>query len=208
MPLETVIQFLIATAIVTIIPGPNIMVVIHESVQKNTKKGLAAVSGVTCGMIPLFLLSLAGVSSLLIKWPWLFNLIRFAGMGYLIYLGIVIIRSATNSADLDIETTCSSHSSFLRGFLTCISNPKGLLFAGAFFPQFLHTGRPILPQAAILCGGCLFVATIIGTGYAFFAGAISAGMRSRKLTRLSSVVSGSLLILFGISLVFADIAPL
>lgn len=208
MPVETLIQFLIATAIVTIVPGPNIMLIIHESIQKDTRSGLMAVSGVTCGMVPLFLLSLAGVSSLLIKWPWLFHLIRLAGMGYLIYLGVCIIRSAADIPEPAPERPDTGGNSFLRGFLTCVANPKGLIFAGAFFPQFLDAGQPIVPQVVILCGGCLMVATLIGSGYAFFAGAVRAGMRSNSFTRVSSVLSGSLLILFGLSLMFAKVSRL
>src|SRR3989339_1401805 len=93
MQMETLIRFLIATAVVTVIPGPNILLITHDSIRYGVRNGLRTVAGVSTGMIPLFLLSLAGVSTLLITWTWLFDTVRFAGMLYLVYLGITTLVS-------------------------------------------------------------------------------------------------------------------
>nr|NJM02646.1 LysE family translocator [Desulfobacula sp.] len=93
MQMETLIRFLIATAVVTVIPGPNILLITHDSIRHGVRNGLRTVAGVSAGMIPLFLLSLAGASTLLIKRPWLFDLARLAGMLYLVYLGVTILVS-------------------------------------------------------------------------------------------------------------------
>ncbi len=93
---------------------------------------------------------------------------------------------------------------FFRGVLICITNPKGLLFAGAFFPQFLNKTSPLMPQVLILCGGCLIVATIIGASYAVFAGIASTLFQSERFTKTSSLISGSMLIIFGVSLFFTN----
>ncbi len=97
MQTDTLISFLLATALVTLIPGPNILLIVNDSIQHGIKNGLYAVIGVTIGMIPLFSLSLAGVSTLLVKWTWLFDLIKISGVIYLVYLGYAMIMSAFKS---------------------------------------------------------------------------------------------------------------
>lgn len=208
MQLDTLIQFIIATAIVTIIPGPNILLIVNESVQKKTRNGLIASLGVTVGMITLFSVSLAGISALLIKWTWLFNLVRILGMGYLIYLGLTILVSATKIHPANAASASAIGNSFLRGFLISITNPKGLVFAGAFFPQFLDNALPLMPQVILLCSACLIVATVIGSTYAVFAGNIRAVVQSGVLARYCAYLSGLTLILFGISLIFTDLGAL
>ncbi len=208
MPIDTLIQFLIATAIVTVIPGPNIFLIINESIQKSMKAGLMAALGVTMGMLPLFCLSLAGISTLLVKWTWLFEIIRFSGMGYLIYLGGSIIWTAMQQTKTEPNKTGSDGNPFLRGFLISVTNPKGLVFAGAFFPQFLNTSLPLMPQVVILCSGCLLVATVIGGSYAVFAGTAGTALNSERFVKTCSVLSGTMLVLFGIGLVFADVKML
>ncbi len=243
MQADTLISFLIATAVVTLIPGPNILLIVNDSIQHGIKNGLYAVIGVTIGMIPLFSLSLAGVSTLLIKWTWLFDLVKIVGVVYLVYLGFAMILAAfqskvptglntsgpntmgSNSTDMENSASHKTPSDstilpdlkiasnfkipsrtrfFFRGVLICITNPKGLLFAGAFFPQFLNKTSPLIPQVLILCGGCLVVATIIGASYAIFAGTASTLFQSERFTRVSSLVSGSMLVLFGVSLFFTN----
>ncbi len=216
MQIETLISFLIATALVTSIPGPNILLIVNDSIQYGFKNGLFAVFGVTIGMIPLFSLSLAGVSTLLVKWSWLFDMVKILGVIYLIYLGFAMIISAfkfhvppASAESFHLKTPHHSQGPsklhfFIRGVLICITNPKGLLFAGAFFPQFLDKASPLIPQVLILCSGCLIVATIIGSAYAFFAGTAGTLFQSKRFTKISSLLSGFILVLFGISLFFTD----
>nr|NJM02647.1 LysE family transporter [Desulfobacula sp.] len=83
-----------------------------------------------------------------------------------------------------------------------MTNPKGILFAGAFFPQFLDKASPLIFQGLILCSGCLAVATAIGAGYAVFAGTADGLFQSEKFRKYSSCLSGLVLIFFGIGLLF------
>lgn len=202
MQIETLIRFLIATAVVTVIPGPNILLITHDSIRYGVRKGLRTVAGVSVGMIPLFLLSLAGVSTLLIKRAWLFDTVRFAGIVYLIYLGITILVSGFKEQDRKMPESGPENRFFLKGVLICVTNPKGILFSGAFFPQFLDKTSPLIFQGLILCSGCLAVATAIGAGYAIFAGTADSLFQSEKFRKYSSRLSGLVLILFGIGLLF------
>lgn len=209
MQTDTLIRFLIATAVVTVIPGPNILLITHDSIRSGVRNGLMTALGVTIGMIPLFVMSLAGVSTLLKQSPWLFDAIRVIGLAYLLYLGGGMIVSAVRSGGSGggpgtpaAAPAFSANRFMMRGILVCITNPKGLFFAGAFFPQFLDPVRPLLPQVLILCSGCLAVATLIGGGYAVFAGTADTLFQSRRFERHSAWLSGTVLILFGISFLF------
>jgi len=202
MQMETLIRFLIATAVVTVIPGPNILLITHDSIRHGVRNGLRTVAGVSAGMIPLFLLSLAGASTLLINRAWLFDLARLAGMLYLVYLGVTILVSGFKEQGRAMPGSGPENRFFLKGVLICVTNPKGILFAGAFFPQFLDKASPLVPQGLILCSGCLAVATAIGAGYAIFAGTADSLFQSEKFRKYSSRLSGLVLIFFGIGLLF------
>ncbi len=83
------------------------------------------------------------------------------------------------------------------------TNPKGIIFAGAFFPQFINEKAALLPQMLLLCFGFVLIATLIEIAYAFLGDASRALFRTDKFRRLSNRLSGGLLILFGIGLAFA-----
>ena len=205
MQIETLIHFLIATAIVTAIPGPNILLIVNDSIQFGTKKGMLTVFGVSAGMIPLFILSIAGVSAFLVKMPMTFGIIRLAGIAYLTWLGAGMIWSFFRPAHKESQIAKSHNRFFLHGMFICMTNPKGLLFAGAFFPQFLNPADALFPQVFLLITGCLIVATAIGTIYAFSAGKAGSLFKSEKFNRWVGLTSGILLILFGVSFLFTTV---
>ncbi|MCP3876711.1 MAG: LysE family translocator [Desulfobacteraceae bacterium] len=204
MDVQTLISFLITTAIVVVIPGPNIMLITNNSIQHGFGKGVVTVIGISTGMILLFSLSLAGISTLLIQFSWIFDTIKFLGVLVLLYLGITQIRDSLKINDHDLSANPSKNNFFIKGFLISASNPKGLFFAGAFFPQFLNKDAAMTPQILILCGGCLLVATIIGVLYAFFAKTADTVLNSKKFQKGTGLLSGAVLIFFATALFFTN----
>ncbi len=205
MNLETLINFLIATAIVVCIPGPNIMLITNNSIQYGLKKGLVTIAGINAGMILLFSVSLTGISTLMVQHPLLYNSIKFFGLSYLCYLGVSQIYAALKSNQQLAGTLKIKNNIFLKGFLISFSNPKGFFFAGAFFPQFLNPDLPLTPQVLILCSGCLLVASFIEIFYAIFAHHASILFKSDQFFKYSNFISGSILICFGVGLFFSNI---
>jgi len=204
MNTETLIRFLLATTIITMIPGPNIILITNDSIRHGFKKSLLTVTGVNAGMILLFSLSLAGVSTLLIRFSWLFDTMKFVGATYLLYLGISQILIALKPVTSPYPVLQLKNNFFIKGFLISATNPKGLFFAGAFFPQFLTQDTPLAPQVLILCGGCLLVASLIGAMYAFFAKAARDLFQSEKFQKRTALITGVTLILFGVGLFFTN----
>lgn len=201
---DTLIRFLFATAVIVIIPGPNIMLITNDCIRYGFKKSVLTVTGINAGMILLFSLSLAGISTLLVRFSWLFDFIRIAGVLYLLYLGITQIFDSLKNDTQPHRTLPLKNNFFIKGFLISVTNPKGLFFAGAFFPQFLDKDAAMIPQVVILCSGCIFVASFIGFLYAFFAGTANALFKSEKFQKRASFVSGIVLILFGAGLFFTN----
>ncbi len=205
MSIETLIRFLVATAIITVIPGPNILLITTDSIRYGLKKSIGTVLGVSAGMIPLFSLSLTGISALLIRYPWLFDMLKLVGGIYLFYLGAGQIFDSTKTRVNPLAVIHLKHNFFAKGFLMSATNPKGIFFAGAFFPQFLDKNASMVPQVLILCGGCLLVASLIGLFYAVFAKTADDLFKSEKFQKRTSLFSGLILIFFGLGLFFTDL---
>ncbi len=201
---ETLINFLIATAIVTSIPGPNIMLITNNSIQYGLKEGLVTIAGINAGMVLLFSISLAGVSTLMVQHPFLYDFIKLFGLFFLCYLGTNQIYVAMKSDKHSVRTHKTNNNIFLKGFLISFSNPKGFFFAGAFFPQFLNPNLPLPSQVLILCSGCLLVASLVGLIYAIFAHQASTLFKSNRFHKYSNFFSGSILICFGLGLFFLN----
>ena len=92
---------------------------------------------------------------------------------------------------------------FAKGFLISATNPKGLVFAGAFFPQFLNKDSDMISQIVILCGGFLIISLVIEILYALCCDMVSKLIKNRSFKIYINRISGFFLIIFGIGLAFA-----
>jgi homoserine/homoserine lactone efflux protein len=206
MSYEMLIRFLAATALVVLIPGPNIMLVINNTIQSGLKVGVMTIAGINAGMVLLFFLSLAGISTVLFSHQMAFQLLKLFGVIYLCYLGITQITNPFTPVPTSKPSKTTSHSPkkpFIKGFFISFSNPKGIFFAGAFFPQFINPEADIFNQVLILSLGCLLVATLIGLIYAIFAAHIGQLLQGARSHRVINTLSGLIFIGFGIGIVFS-----
>ena len=202
MTTETFLAFIIASAIIVAVPGPNIILIINDSVQHGFYKSVFTIMGIGAGMSVLLLISLSGLAALVSLFSSLFTLIKWAGVCYLIYLGISQILSCAEQTAGKDEIEVQANGFFMKGFLVSVTNPKGLLFAGAFFPQFLNKQTAIGPQILILCSSFLILATLIEIIYALAGGTTGKVLSSDNTKRITGSVSGAFLILFAIGLAF------
>ncbi|WOK35636.1 LysE family translocator [Sphingomonas sp. C3-2] len=134
-------------------PGPNMLHVMTRSVHFGFRRSIAAMAGCLSAMMIVLAASAAGLTALLLAFPVLFDILRYLGVAYLVYLGIKAWRE--NDAPIDIGTdtlgpTLSPAQLFRGGLFIGLSNPKLLLFASAFLPQFIDRAAPEAPQFAIL----------------------------------------------------------
>ncbi|MCP4688997.1 MAG: LysE family translocator [Desulfobacterales bacterium] len=192
-----------ATAVIVAIPGPNILIVVNDSITHGFKRSLATIVGIKVGTLLLVILSMAGVAALLKMFSGVYLLIKWLGIGYLVYIGVSQIRMSQRGQNTPTREHTSEKGLFLKGFLVSATNPKGIIFAGAFFPQFIDEKAALLPQMLILCFGFALIATLIEIIYAVLGDAARTLFQTDTFRRLSNRLSGGILILFGIGLAFS-----
>jgi threonine/homoserine/homoserine lactone efflux protein len=161
--------FLTAAAVLLVIPGPTVLLVISHGLAGGRGAALSTVAGVALGDLTCMTLSLAGLGATLAASSTLFTLLRLAGAGYLVYLGCMLWLAPPTEAR-PVATPLGRGRMFRRAWLVTALNPKGITFFVAFFPQFLHTGEPLLPQMLLLGGSFLALAIANATVYALVSG--------------------------------------
>ena len=192
LPIETLLPFIAACIVIVIVPGPSVTVIIANSLRHGTRAGLSNVAGTQAGLLIMLAVLAAGLSTIIDHMGVLFDWVRLLGAAYLIWLGIKLWRSdgTLDAADTKMP---GQKNFFWQGLLVMLSNPKALLFFGAFIPQFLDpAGDPIIQTLAL---GSIFMitATILDSGYAFAAGRAGSWLSGKKVRYLERI-SGSFLI--------------
>lgn len=206
MALQTWWLFVGAVFLLSGTPGPNMLHVMTRSLDMGLKRSMAAMAGCLSALVTILTMSAAGLTTLLLAVPGAFEVLRYAGAAYLVFLGIKAWRAHVMPLDVgegDLMPSVSHATVFRGGFAIGISNPKLILFAAAFLPQFVDPAEPKVPQFAIL------VATF-AVVEAFWYGVYALGGRSfaRFLKRPSiklafDRVTGVIFIGFGLALLKA-----
>jgi threonine/homoserine/homoserine lactone efflux protein len=201
MPIELYLAFIAATVILMVIPGPNVALIVANSVAHGTRYGLLTVAATSGAVVVHLTLTVAGAAAVLGFLAASFDWLRWAGVAYLIHLGVSAWRAPV--ADL-AQTAAEARSArliFARGFLVGLTNPKTLLFYGAFFPQFITPGPTAADQLLLLAVTFLGVAIVCDSGWAILAGRLRALLVAH--TRLRNRLTGGLLVGAGVGLALA-----
>ena len=189
--------FILISASIIIIPGPNVLAVVSTSISHGKVRGLQTVAGTSTAMIiQLSIAALATswvISSLAIG----FTILKWAGVAYLLYLGITHLLSAVANNQ---PKHLSASGSFSRGFWVSLTNPKTIIFFSAFLPQFVSTSRSYLSQIAVLSSIFLILAMVLDSGYALAAARLSNIFRGRLMSKVQNGFSGLLYIGAGATL--------
>lgn len=148
--------FISAAVLLTLMPGPDILFVITQSITRGRKAGMVFAAGLCTGLIAHVTAVSLGISVLLMSSPLAFTILKFAGAAYLLYLGVkAFLARHQNHFSLATDNAVSGKL-YRKGILMNILNPKVILFFLAFFPQFIdrEIGNPI-PQMLFL--GLIFM---------------------------------------------------
>jgi threonine/homoserine/homoserine lactone efflux protein len=201
MPVELYLGFVLASVILILIPGPNVSLIVANSIAYGTRYGLLTVAGTSSAIVLQLALTALGLTATLRLLAGWFEWVRWVGVAYLLFLGI----RQWFAAPVDLTRVRPQPRSFraiaLRGFLISLTNPKTLLFYGAFFPQFLSHDAPIAPQVALLSLTFFIIAAGLDSGWALLAGRVRGVLAIRG--RLRNRLSGGFLIGAGIGLALA-----
>ncbi len=193
--MEALVALVVATVVLVMIPGPNVALIVANSLQYGFRTGAMTVLGTTAGVALQLGFVLAGMAVLVEVTADALTWIRWAGVVYLVSLGIRTWRKP--AADLDESKAVPAM--FLRGCMLATVNPKTLLFNAAFLPQFVHdgsTGHFAVVGAVFLA--VLFLGDLV---WALFAG--SARKLLARYWRWHNRLSGAFLTAAGVGLALA-----
>jgi threonine/homoserine/homoserine lactone efflux protein len=192
MSLQVYLAFLAACIALALLPGPVVTLVIANGLRHGTRAALTNILGVQVGLAIVIGIVAVGLTSLMATMGYWFDWVRFAGAAYLVWLGIKLIRTPVEGVSAQAPPPPRG-GFFLQGFLVLLSNPKVLVFFGAFIPQFMDMSRDHVSQVALLGVTFMITGAITDSIYAILAGRARKFFSARR-TRLLSRVSGGFMI--------------
>ena len=196
MSLEIYLAYVLACAVIALVPGPTVTVIVANSLAHGPRAGLLNVAGTQLGLGVMMLILIVGLSSVIAAMGWLFDWLRWAGAAYLVWLGIQLLRAPEAIAEAR-SLPVPRGGFLLQGFLVLMANPKALLWFGAFIPQFVDPSGNYVGQTILLCVTAMAVALLSDGAYAVVTGRAGA-LLTKKRIRLVSRLSGGFLIGGGI----------
>ena len=204
MNLHLFLAYCLAVAILVLMPGPIVTLVVANSLSHGSRSGLATVAGAGIGNAILLGATAVGLVAFFALLSEIFEFVRWAGAGYLIWLGVKAWR-AHGGQELAIVPAAkrSSRAVFLQGFLVAITNPKAIVFYVAFLPQFVDSHLPAGPQLLVMTGTMIVMALLSDSAYALLAGRARGWFTTPRRRRLQGRITGTLLIGIGCGLLLA-----
>jgi threonine/homoserine/homoserine lactone efflux protein len=201
------LMFVAALTVAYLVPGPDMMLVLQTGALQGRSRAIATAGGLALARSAHVGLAGFGLAALFASTPWAFDVVRFMGAAYLVWLGIGILRApsllpTTGPASGDMPHAPSHGAVFRRGLLTNILNPKALLFCSVLLPQFIRPETGSV-QAQFLVLGVI----LVGVGFAFdllysFVGSAIGALLLRYPVAaiLQKWLFGSVLVAFGVRL--------
>ena len=197
--------FIVTSLVLIITPGQDMMLVMSRSIAQGCSAGVVTAAGVSTGLLGHSLLATLGLGAVLMASQLIFEIIKYVGAAYLVYLGINLLRQRKSEIAVRRLSAVPLRTLFLQGAISNLSNPKITIFYFAYLPQFIP--RDAANPAAVLFGlGVAFaVLTFLVKGpVGYGAGVLSGWLRARPqiLSRINRT-SGLVLVALGIKLALA-----
>ena len=201
MELSVWVTYFIATIILCISPGPGVFSSISAGLHHGFRLGLWNGVGMQAASFIVVMVVAFGLGAVLLASETLFTAVKWAGVIYLIYLGIVTWRAPARGfvEDRDDHET-TARGVFMRGFWVNITNPKGIIFFAAVLPQFIDVARPQAPQYAIFAATTFAVDLAVMMVYTALAARVLRVMRDPAKLRWVNRTLGGAFIAAGVAL--------
>ena len=201
MDLAIWLSFVGTVIILAITPGPSVLLATANSMKYGKAKTLGTIAGDLTANLCQIILASIGLATIVISSGELFQIIKWCGVAYLIYMGITKMIA---KPQLELSTTKKEDKSFLKlfveGFLMSAANPKAVVFFAALFPLFLNDTHPIIPQIIILAITFLTIDGLSLFTYSIFAEKLKSYLENQEKVYLQNRIVGGLLIFSGILL--------
>ena len=201
MELTLWLTYLIATFILSLSPGPGVFSSISSGLNHGLRLGLWNGVGMQAANLLLVAIVSLGLGAILLASETLFTAVKWLGVAYLIYLGIVTWRAPAKGFEEDRDDHArSAREVFMRGFFVNITNPKGIIFFAAILPQFIDVARSQMQQYAILAATTFSVDLVVMMGYTALAARVLRVMREPRHLRWVNRGLGGAFVAAGVAL--------
>ena len=188
----TFLAFLFAAVVLAITPGPGIAYVVARTVAGGRSEGLASCFGTGLGGLLHVLAAALGLSLLVAQSAIAFNMVKYIGAAYLIYLGVRLLLQKEETFTVNPVSAQGVRRALFEGVAVEALNVKTALFFLAFLPQFVSPGEPLVPQLVLLGSVCVALNTLVDVIAVFAANrllefGVARAARARLMTRMSGV---------------------
>lgn len=201
MDLHVWLAFLVASCVIAVSPGSGAVLSMSHGLSYGVRRTTATIVGLQLGLAVILLVAGLGVGAVLTASATAFLVVKVVGACYLLWLGwrqwrapvAKIEGDATQAAEPDL----TAPQRVLRGFLTNVTNPKGIVFMAAVLPQFIQPTRPLWLQLLVLLATTVMVDVTVMHGYAWLAARLQGMLRSVRARRAQNRVFGGVLMAMG-----------
>jgi homoserine/homoserine lactone efflux protein len=201
MDLSVWITYLITTIILSLSPGPGVFSSISSGLHHGFRLGLWNGVGMQVANMILVAIVSLGLGAILLASETLFTAIKWLGVIYLVYLGVVTWRSEARRFEEDKDDNAhTAREVFMRGFFVNLTNPKGIIFFAAILPQFIDVARPQMQQYLIFAGTTFAADLVIMMGYTALAAKVLRVMRDERHLRWVNRGLGGAFVAAGLAL--------
>jgi threonine/homoserine/homoserine lactone efflux protein len=196
------LAFVVASSALILLPGPSVLLTIAHSLAFGWRRALNTVLGATCGVAVQLAVALVGMTWFLLLMADWFEWLRWAGVAYLVYLGVQQWR-AEPAAMPSGTGQARGRALFLQSLMVTTANPKTLIFFAAFFPQFIDPATALAVQLPLLAVSFLVITYVFTAFWAVLAGRAARLFRTPGRIRLRNRLTGGLLVGAGLGLSLA-----
>jgi threonine/homoserine/homoserine lactone efflux protein len=201
LDLHRIILFAVAAIALLLVPGPVVLYTVARSIHQGRAGGIVSTLGVGLGDLGHVVAATLGLSALLLSSAMAFNVVKYAGAVYLIYLGIRTLLKREARHDTAAIVPARLRRVFSQGFLVSLLNPKTALFFMAFLPQFIDPAKGMI-SGQILLLGTLFVGLGVCTNivYVWLASTMSGWLKGNQaFLKRQRYLTGSIYIALGVT---------
>lgn len=208
MTIQSWLIYISLVVVATSIPGPAVLFIMTNSAMYGWKKSLLAALGNISGLFILGALAVIGLGAVLKTSGILFELLKYIGAGYLIYLGLKMILSKDGEPGwIEDRQSCTDRSPrivYFHALGIALSNPKAIIFLTALFPQFIQAENHLLPQFTALMSTLMLFSFFFLMLYAFLAHNARKWLLKPGRIKIFNRTSGSIFVGFGCLLASSD----
>jgi threonine/homoserine/homoserine lactone efflux protein len=196
---ETLALFAVAALALIVVPGPAVLYIVAQSIDRGRVAGLVSALGVAVGGLAHVTAAAVGLSALLVSSATAFTVVKLAGAAYLIGLGLVTLFRRTKREDVEVPRERRLRRIFGQGIVVNVLNPKTALFFLAFLPQFVDPDRGTVALQFVVLGLTFVLLAVLSDAlWALAAGTASERLRaSRRFLAVRRYVSGSVFVGLG-----------